>query len=131
MAAGLQNVVDAIRVDIAAEDAAIAAIAVHPADKANPHAVTKSQVGLGNVDNTADTAKPVSTAQAAAIAAAVNGIAGLGGKLNISGGTMTGLLGAMAAPTTAAQVRNISIGTELLEPGVSPLAAGEIYICYE
>lgn len=34
----------------------------------NPHSVTKSQVGLGNVDNTADTEKPVSTAQATAIA---------------------------------------------------------------
>ena len=92
---------------------------------------TKSDVGLGNVDNTADTAKPVSTAQAAAIAAAVNGIDGLGGKLNISGGTMEGLLMAMAAPNTTAQVRNISIGTTLLTPGVSPLATGEIYICYE
>jgi hypothetical protein len=34
----------------------------------NPHSVTKAQVGLGNVDNTADANKPVSTAQAAAIA---------------------------------------------------------------
>jgi hypothetical protein len=33
-------------------------------------ALTKSSVGLANVDNTADTAKPVSTAQAAAIATA-------------------------------------------------------------
>ena len=40
--------------------------AAHIANAANPHGVTKAQVGLGNVDNTADTAKPVSTAQAAA-----------------------------------------------------------------
>lgn len=40
----------------------------HIANKSNPHSVTKSQVGLGNVDNTADSAKPVSTAQATAIA---------------------------------------------------------------
>jgi len=33
-------------------------------------ALTKSSVGLGNADNTADTAKPVSTAQATAIATA-------------------------------------------------------------
>ena len=33
-------------------------------------ALTKSSVGLGNVDNTADASKPVSTAQAAAIATA-------------------------------------------------------------
>ena len=34
----------------------------HIADKANPHQVTKAQVGLGNVDNTADVDKPVSNA---------------------------------------------------------------------
>lgn len=33
----------------------------------NPHRVTKSDVGLGNVNNTSDANKPVSTAQAAAI----------------------------------------------------------------
>ena len=32
----------------------------------NPHGVTKAQVGLGNVDNTSDVDKPVSTAQATA-----------------------------------------------------------------
>lgn len=40
----------------------------HIANKSNPHGVTKSQVGLGNVNNTSDADKPVSTAQAAAIA---------------------------------------------------------------
>lgn len=32
----------------------------HKSDEANPHNVTKSQVGLGNADNTADADKPVS-----------------------------------------------------------------------
>ena len=40
----------------------------HIANKSNPHGVTKSQVGLGNVNNTSDADKPVSTAQATAIA---------------------------------------------------------------
>lgn len=40
----------------------------HIANKSNPHGVTKSQVGLGNADNTSDANKPVSTAQASAIA---------------------------------------------------------------
>ena len=40
----------------------------HIANKSNPHGVTKSQVGLGNASNTSDANKPVSTAQAAAIA---------------------------------------------------------------
>ena len=39
----------------------------HLANKSNPHGVTKSQVGLGNVDNTSDLNKPVSTSQSAAI----------------------------------------------------------------
>ena len=42
----------------------------HIANKSNPHEVTKEQVGLGNVDNTADKDKPVSTAQSEAISAA-------------------------------------------------------------
>lgn len=44
-----------------------AALTVHLTNTANPHAVTKAQVGLGSVDNTADTAKPVSTAQQTAL----------------------------------------------------------------
>ena len=53
---------------------AIADLISHKADKTNPHGVTKSQVGLGNVDNTSDMDKPVSTAQQNAInAAAGNG----------------------------------------------------------
>lgn len=39
----------------------------HKEDLNNPHAVTKSQVGLGNVDNTSDLNKPISTAQQAAL----------------------------------------------------------------
>lgn len=40
----------------------------HIANKSNPHTVNKTQVGLGNVNNTSDADKPVSTAQATAIA---------------------------------------------------------------
>jgi len=35
----------------------------HTINTSNPHSVTKAQVGLGNVDNTSDVNKPVSTAQ--------------------------------------------------------------------
>lgn len=41
---------------------------LHIGNKFNPHGVTKAQVGLGNVNNTSDADKPVSTAQATAIA---------------------------------------------------------------
>lgn len=40
----------------------------HINNKSNPHGVTASQIGLGNVNNTSDANKPVSTAQATAIA---------------------------------------------------------------
>ena len=42
-------------------------LTTHKDDTANPHAVTKAQVGLGNCDNTSDANKPVSTAQGTAI----------------------------------------------------------------
>ena len=51
-----------------AEDAKLDA---HTSNTSNPHVVTAAQVGLGNVNNTSDASKPVSTAQAAAIAAVV------------------------------------------------------------
>lgn len=41
---------------------------LHITNKSNPHGVTKAQVGLANVNNTSDADKPVSTAQATAIA---------------------------------------------------------------
>jgi hypothetical protein len=74
----------------AAADAAVAAqaaaqLAVHTSSTSNPHSTTKAQVGLGNADNTSDANKPVSTAQASAIAmriaatekGAANGVATL------------------------------------------------------
>ena len=52
--------------------------------------VTKSHVGLGNVDNTADSAKPVSTATQTALDA----------KLGLAGGTLTGALTLSGDPTS-------------------------------
>jgi hypothetical protein len=71
--------------------------------------ITKTMVGLGSVDNTADASKPVSTAQAAADAAvqahaiqranhtgtqAVETITGLGGAATLSVGTAAGTVAA-------------------------------------
>lgn len=53
--------------------------------------VTSSMVGLGNVNNTSDTDKPVSTAQQTA----------LNSKLNLAGGTMTGKITLDGDPTQA------------------------------
>lgn len=48
------------------------AITNHKNDHNNPHAVTAAQVGLGNVNNTSDANKPVSTAQAQYVTQAVS-----------------------------------------------------------
>ena len=53
--------------------------------------ITATMVGLGNVNNTADSAKPVSTAQQTALDA----------KLALAGGTMTGALTLSGDPTSA------------------------------
>lgn len=50
-------------------------LGIHIADETNPHKVTKEQVGLGNVDNTADIDKPVSNATKSAITTATNDMA--------------------------------------------------------
>ena len=55
-----------------AEQANATAISNHIADKSNPHEVTKAQVGLGNVDNTSDLDKPISTATQSALNLKVN-----------------------------------------------------------
>lgn len=57
--AGMENYVNA-KVGNAKED-----LAAHTADKNNPHGVTAEQIGLGNVDNTADNDKYVAYAQRA------------------------------------------------------------------
>ena len=54
-----------------AENANNKLITDHKADTTNPHKVTKAQVGLGNVDNTADSAKSVKYAASAGSANSV------------------------------------------------------------
>ncbi|WP_115625599.1 hypothetical protein [Blautia producta] len=67
---------------------AVTDLIAHIGNKSNPHEVTKAQIGLGSVDNTSDTNKPVSTAQQAALnlklnaslKGAANGLAELDGS---------------------------------------------------
>lgn len=65
---------DDVPLDLSTYRTRLAEFAAHMANKENPHGVTAAQVGLGNVDDTADRDKPVSTAQAAAITAAAAGV---------------------------------------------------------
>jgi len=45
----------------------VATITAHTSRTDNPHTVTKAQVGLGSAENTADSAKPISTATQTAL----------------------------------------------------------------
>lgn len=82
----------------------------HAANTANPHTVTKAQVGLGNVDNTSDTNKPVSSAQQAAIDAAVIGLLDFKGNLDCSTNPNypVGLIGDAYSVTVAGKIGGAS-----------------------
>lgn len=55
-------------------DTANRALSDHEDNHTNPHQVTAAQVGLGNVDNTSDTNKPLSTAQKQYVDTQVGGL---------------------------------------------------------
>ena len=90
--------------------------------------VTKSHVGLGNVDNTADTAKPVSTAQATAIATAKSEViteilgAGVPAALN----TLDELAAALGDDANYAATVTTSLG--LKAPLASPTFTGTVTV---
>ena len=52
----------------------LSTLSAHISNTSNPHSVTKSQVGLSNVDNTSDANKPISTATQTALNAKENTI---------------------------------------------------------
>ena len=60
--------------ELLAAKADSSALTSHTGSTANPHGVTKAQVGLGNVDNTSDANKPVSTAQQTALNAKADAV---------------------------------------------------------
>ena len=76
-------------------------LSAHTNNTTNPHSVTKTQVGLGNVDNTSDANKPVSTAQHTAIDL----------KLSLSGGEMTGAITGLRETRVALPANNIDLAT--------------------
>jgi len=87
--------------------------------------VTKSHVGLGNVDNTADANKPISSATQTALDA----------KLNLSGGTMTGKVTLDGDPTQALHaatkqyVDNVEAGLKA-KPSVVAATTGNLTATY-
>jgi hypothetical protein len=84
----------------------------HIGNESNPHNVTKSQVGLGNVDNTSDANKPLSNA-----AIAANALLAPKGLLSASGLTIpTARLAGRSSAGTGA-LEDISIGRGLALAG--------------
>lgn len=90
----------------------------HANNKSNPHGVTAAQVGLGNVDNTSDANKPVSTAQAAAIADAKKAgtdaqeyAEGVAGDLTTHTGNTTVHITGDERTTWNAKVGSVSLGS--------------------
>jgi len=67
-------------------------VSSHIASTSNPHSVTATQVGLGNVDNTSDANKPVSTATQTALNTKlnVNGDGVVSGSSQVTLGDVTG-----------------------------------------
>lgn len=84
----------------------------HIARVDNPHSVTKTQVGLSNVDNTSDANKPVSTAQQTALNLKANlaspvftgNVTGLGVATGTSFNSITGLSSVVGATSGTAAV---------------------------
>ena len=127
----------------------------HTNTKSNPHGVTKAQVGLGNVDNTSDANKPISTATQTALdgkQATVTGgastitssnltasralVSNGSGKVAVSAVTSTEL-GYLDGVTSNIQTQingkapSYTYGTTDLTAGSSSLATGTLYFVYE
>lgn len=99
-----------------AQTAAAAAqsnIDTHEALTNNPHSVTKSQVGLSNVDNTSDSSKPISTATQTALDL----------KTDLAS-TLVSITGATVLTSTAFGKVHVCTGTSADYDLTLPTAAG-------
>lgn len=91
-------------------------VTVHTANTSNPHKVTKSQVGLGNCDNTADSNKAVSSASKLTTARKTYvtlGTASTTTTRDWSGDTtipVSGILGVANGGTGATSLSSITVG---------------------
>ena len=74
----IQNDVASLESKVAPLNGVPAQLQAHINDTDNPHSVTKAQVGLGNVNNTSDADKPVSSATQAALDEKVDKQTGMG-----------------------------------------------------
>lgn len=62
-----ETAINELNTKVANHEDTMTKAAAHIIDKKNPHEVTKAQIGLGDVDNTSDMEKPISTLTQAAL----------------------------------------------------------------
>lgn len=115
------------------------ALAAHTGNTQNPHQVTKAQVGLGNVDNTSDADKPVSTAQQQALNAKANQtaldalettVAGKASKaVTVSASlTVEGWTGEAAPYTQTISAAGVTADvSQVIDVGISEEASADVY----
>lgn len=71
-----ETAINELNTKVANHEDTMTKAAAHIIDKKNPHEVTKAQIGLGDVDNTSDMEKPISTLTQTALDAKVDKIDG-------------------------------------------------------
>lgn len=109
-----------VRVNIADENAyepANANIQTHITDTNNPHSVTKTQVGLSNVDNTADSTKNVLSAAKWTTVRTITLDGDVAGSVSVDGS-------ANVTMTTTIQPNSIELGTDTTGNYVAGLTQG-------
>lgn len=74
----IQDDIASLEAKVAPLNGVPAQLQAHINDTDNPHSVTKAQVGLGNVNNTSDADKPVSSATQVALDKKVDKVTGMG-----------------------------------------------------
>jgi len=120
--------------EVDSEKASASALASHTGNTSNPHGVTKGQAGLGNVDNTSDLDKPVSTATQTALnlkadaaslgtmsAQDATAVAITGGAMN---GTPVGGTTPAAGSFTTVKTASVTVGAL---PAAGTVGAGARY----
>lgn len=95
----------------------------HVASKSNPHGVTAAQVGLGNVDNTSDANKPISTATQAALDNKLNKFASETSTTATAAQTVKSISQGVDG-SVSVEVQDIAIGMSAVS-GLSDALAGK------
>lgn len=90
--------------------ASASTLSSHIGNTSNPHSVTKAQVGLGNVDNTSDTNKPISTATQTALNSKVDKTTTVNGHALSGNVTVTSSDVGLSNVTNDTQVKRSEMG---------------------